>query len=87
MYYWTEQDNAELIIYQQAKTLRQVGQQLAKLHKAWPDKYPKGMTITVCKRSKNYDERMVWHGDYTFTGDTLKAERKGNPLLEQLGLR
>ena len=86
MYYWTEQDNSELIIYQKAKTLKQVGQQLAKLQKAWPDKYPESMNITVCRRSKNYPDGMVWHGDYTFKNNILKAEKKPDPLLEAWGL-
>ena len=83
MYYWTENDSAELVVYTQAKTLKDMARHLQRLQKAWPEKYEKSMKITVCKRKQG---RMIWFGDYEFGGNTLKAIRKANPLLEAWGL-
>ena len=57
---------------------------LTKQQKAWPDKYPEGLSITVCKF--RFDGRMIWHGDYSFENGKLKLNRKADPLLFQLGL-
>lgn len=86
MYYYvkTSESNGNTVIYSTAKTLKQASNKLAKQQKAWPDKYPEGLSITVCKF--RFDGRMIWHGDYSFENGKLKLNRKADPLLFQLGL-
>lgn len=83
IYYHTlAQVGGGMVIWSQAKTLREAGQRLAKNNKTWPRSSCDGQTITVGKRQRGSRD-IIPTRLYRLDGDKLRLQHILNLEADQ----
>ena len=73
IYYHTQNFASKIVVWSQAKTLRDAGQRLARNNQVWPDKSTDGQLVTVGKRQRGSRD-IIPTRLYRLDGDKLKLE-------------
>ncbi len=83
IYYHTlDQVGGSMVIWSQAKTLRDAGQRLARNNQVWPDKSTDGQLITVGKRQRGSRD-IIPTRLYRLDGDKLRLQHILNLEADQ----
>lgn len=72
MYYFAtpKQQSENLTIFERAKSIKAIHASLTRKAEVWPDSFPSGLVITVCKKDKR--GQLQHYADYYFEPEKMR---------------